>query len=197
MIDRETISVYDTQADAYAGKTDAYNADDPRLIAFIAACPPGGRVLDLGCGPGACAATMVRAGLSVEAVDTSDEMVARAGRLTGVNARKATFDDIDGSAVYDGVWANFSLLHAPRDAFPRHLSAIHHALKPGGTLMIGMKLGTGEGRDRIGRFYTYYAAEDLERHLTDAGFTLRSRAFGSGTGLDGAVSDWISVAAHA
>lgn len=197
MNDGETIAVYDAQATAYAEMTDAYNAGDPQLAAFIAACPAGGLVLDLGCGPGAAAAAMARAGLRVEASDASAEMVARAGRHPGVAARQATFDDIAGTAVYDGVWANFSLLHARRADFPRHLRALHRALKPGGVLMIGMKLGDGEARDRLGRFYTYYTADALDAHLAEAGFTVRDRSLGSGTGLDGTLSDWISVAAGA
>ncbi|MCB1364772.1 MAG: class I SAM-dependent methyltransferase [Rhodobacteraceae bacterium] len=197
MPDRETIRVYDGRADAYAELTGAHNAADPRLGAFIAACPPAGRVLDLGCGPGASAAAMADAGLRVEATDASAEMAARAGRHRGVDARQATFDDISGQAVYDGIWANFSLLHAPRADFPRHLAALHRALKPGGAFMIAMKLGRGEARDGIGRFYCYYTAEDLAAHLARAGFTVTGRAFGSGPGLDGSVSDWVSVSARA
>ena len=63
--------------------------------------------------------------------------------------------------------------------------------------MIAMKLGRGEARDGIGRFYCYYTAEDLAAHLARAGFTVTGRAFGSGPGLDGSVSDWVSVSARA
>jgi SAM-dependent methyltransferase len=196
MSDPATIGIYDSRAADYAALNDDYNVSDPRLAAFIAACPVGGRVLDLGCGPGAAAAEMARAGLRVEALDASAAMVAMAARHAGVSARQATFDDIDGCAAYDGIWANFSLLHAPRATLPRHLSALHRALKPGGVFFIGMKLGRGEARDRLGRFYTYVTAEDLNRLLTDAGFTIDDRRFGSGPGLDGSISDWISVAAH-
>ncbi|MCA0872710.1 class I SAM-dependent methyltransferase [Seohaeicola saemankumensis] len=196
MSDDETIGVYDAQAADYAAMTDAYNGTDPRLEAFIAACPPGGLVLDLGCGPGASAATMARAGLVVEAVDASAEMVRMAGALPGVTARQAAFSDIDAVDRYDGIWANFSLLHAPRADFPGHLAALHRALKPGGRFMIGLKLGTGEGRDRLGRYYTYYTESELDGYLRQAGFTPVERKLGRGTGLDGSESDWISVAAH-
>lgn len=196
MPDPETIHVYDKRAAEYADKTDAENSADPLLLAFIAACPAGGRVLDLGCGPGAAAAAMARAGLLVDATDGSGEMVALAARHAHVNARQALFDDIDGTDIYDGIWASFSLLHAPRADFPRHLAALHKALKPGGIFCIGMKLGTGEARDRIGRLYTYYSASELDSFLTKAGFNLVSHKFGSGTGLDGSESDFIQVTAH-
>jgi len=194
--DPQTIGVYDRRAAEYAAKTDDYNTTDPRLAAFIAACPAGGRVLDLGCGPGRSAAKMAEAGLRVEAVDASAEMVALAGRHPGVIARRATFDDISGENLYDGIWANFSLLHAPRAAFPRHLAALHRALKPGGAFLIGVKLGTGAARDGIGRLYTYYNEDDLMDYLRAAGFTPTDVKHGEGEGLDGTVAPWISVAAH-
>ena len=140
---------------------------------------------------------MAKAGLVVDAVDASAEMVAMAARHPGVSARHATFDEIDATAEYDGVWANFSLLHAPRDAFPGHLAAIHRALKPGGVFYLGLKLGKGEARDKIGRFYTYYTEQQLETLLTQAGFTITNRIHGAGPGLDGTLSDWILVASHA
>ncbi len=196
MSDPETIRIYDDRAADYAEMTDAYNTTDPRLTAFIAACPAAGRVLDLGCGPGAAAAKMAEAGLTVEAVDASAAMVEMAARHPGVSARQATFDDITGTATYDGIWANFSLLHAPRADFPRHLAALHHAINPGGVFLIGLKLGKGEARDRIGRLYTYYTEDELMDHLRKAGFTPSDIRHGSGAGLDGSTAPWISVIAH-
>lgn len=196
MSDPETIRIYDRRAADYAGMTDQYNTADPRLVAFIAACPPGGRVLDLGCGPGAAAARMAEAGLVVEAVDASAAMVAMAGRHPGVTARQATFDEIAGEATFDGIWANFSLLHTPRADFPRHLAALHRALKPGGVFLIGLKLGKGAARDSIGRHYTYYSEDELMDHLRTAGFTPTDVKHGSGEGLDGTIAPWISVLAR-
>lgn len=196
MTDENTIRVYDTRAADYADMTDNYNTDDPQLLAFVAACPTGGRVLDLGCGPGAAAAVMARAGLKVDATDASSQMVALAEQHPGVTARQATFDEITGQDIYDGIWANFCLLHAARADFPRHLAALHSALKPGGAFFIGMKLGTGAARDSIDRLYTYYTADALKDHLATAGFNVLDETFGNSKGLDGSLSDWILVTAH-
>lgn len=196
MSDPETLQVYNRDADEYARRTDAANQNDPRLHDFIAALPAKGQVLDLGCGPGAAAAEMAKAGLAVTGMDASAEMVAKANQHQGVSARQATFDDIDRCDLYDGIWANFSLLHAPRIDFPRHLAALHRALKPGGAFYIGMKLGSGEHRDGLGRYYSYYTQNELETLLQDAGFTVTGTHLGQGKGLEGTVQPWISVAAH-
>ncbi len=197
MNDHETVRVYDTQAQDYARMTDRDNATDPRLTAFIAKLPKGGRVLDLGCGPGAAAAVMAQAGLRVDATDASAEMVTMASRQKGVTAWQASFHDLDAQDKYDGLWANFSLLHAPRADTPMHLDQIVKALVPGGQFHLGLKLGTGSARDKLGRLYTYYTQDDLNALLQTAGFTITEVSLGRGKGLDGSLSDWISLAAHA
>jgi len=194
--DHDTIRVYDDRAADYAKLTDDDNSTDPKLLAFIDACRSDGRVLDLGCGPGSSAAVMARAGLQVEATDASAEMVAMAARHPGVTARQALFDDITGTDIYDGIWASFCLLHAPRADFPDHLAALHDALKPGGVFYIGMKLGEGQERDSIGRFYTYYSSEELDTYLVAAGFADLSHSYGTGKGLSGEMADYVVITAH-
>lgn len=194
MADKTTIDVYNSRAQDYAARNRDYNSTDPRLTQFIASVGSG-LVLDLGCGPGLSAKMMQDHGLRVDAVDASQAMVDLAIE-TGVPARLATFDDIVGTNIYDGIWANFSLLHAPRADFPRHLAALHQALKPGGAFMIGMKLGTDMARDTLSRLYTYYSLDDLNAHLEEAGFTVENHRLGSGPGLDGSIADWVSIAAH-
>ena len=197
MSDPETLKVYAEQAAEYARLTTEANSRDPLLAAFIATLPKGGHVLDLGCGPGDAAAVMARAGLRVTALDVVPEMVTMAARHAGVDARLGGFHDIPGPAVFDGIWANFSLLHAPRADLPGHLAAIVHALRPGGLFHIALKRGTGSKRDRIGRLYTYYEATELTALLKDAGLNVTGQNAGRGTGLDGSEADWIALTAHA
>lgn len=195
MTDDSTIAAYNARAADYAAFTQGH--DDPLLTAFIAALPRGACVLDLGCGPGFAAARMADAGHCVIAKDASPEMIALAARHPGVAARRASFDDIAETAAYDGIWANFSLLHAPRADLPRHLAALHRAARPGARLHIALKLGSGEGPDALGRFYTYYSEDDLVSLLETAGFTVASRSYGADKGLSGDISDWIAITAHA
>ena len=195
MADTQTLDVYDGKIDDYLRLTQA--PPSKSLLAFIKAIPAGGRVLDLGCGPGLAAAEMVRQGCDVEAIDGSAEMVAAASKHSGVTARQATFDELPSQATYHGIYANFSLLHAKRTNFNRHIQACYTALHPGGILHLAMKLGTGEKRDELGRFYTYYTAEELKNILTQAGFTLTFQRNGQEKGLAGDVEPFIMIAAHA
>lgn len=194
--DRETLEVYDARAAEYAQAFGKDHSNDPALRAFVAGLPRGGRVLDLGCGPGAWARAMLAAGLEVEAVDASAAMVAEASRVPGLSVRQARFDEIDAEARYDGIWANFSLLHAPRDAMPGHLAALHLALKPGGLLHVGLKEGEGSRRDTLGRFYTYWTVPELTALLEDLGMAVFDLRHGADKGLDGAVAPWFTLTAR-
>ena len=124
-------------------------------------------------------------------------MIGLASAIEGVTARQASFEDISGTAIYDGVWANFSLLHALRADMPRHLAAIHSALKSGGLFHIAVKEGTGESRDALGRHYTFYTEPDLTALLESAGFSVGPYRRGRDKGLSGTDDNWISVTAYA
>ncbi|WP_425039848.1 class I SAM-dependent DNA methyltransferase [Primorskyibacter sp. S187A] len=192
--DAQTIGVYDARAEEYADLTSGI-AQDPRLIDFIERLPDGGRVLDLGCGPGAAAAVMAQSGRDVLAWDASQGMVELAARGAGVTAQHRVFDDLaelEGDSLA-GVWANFSLLHASRAALPGYLRQIAHTLMPGGVFLMAVKSGEGEERDKIGRHYTYFTEEELRARLHEAGFTPVRFDQGRDTGLSGEDADWISL----
>ncbi|MEL6677344.1 MAG: class I SAM-dependent methyltransferase [Pseudomonadota bacterium] len=196
MTDKGTIGVYDDMADDYARRFSGWEVN-PRLAAFIAALPKGGAVLDLGCGPGAASAAMAQAGLKVTALDASRQMARIAKETHGIDVVVAGFDWVTGEAEYDGVWASFSLLHAPREEMAGHLARLHKALKPGGRLMLGLKRGTGAARDSIGRLYTYYEVEEVDALLRTAGFTPFDTEFGEDVGLDGTTAPWLITHARA
>ncbi|PIE13622.1 MAG: SAM-dependent methyltransferase [Rhodobacterales bacterium] len=201
--DRETLEVYTGAAEKYAGKYAKGGASSKNAkqagdwAGFVALLPPGGRVLDLGCGPGHWAARLREAGYIAEASDATPAMAELAAERYGLAVRVEPFEALDAvPGRYDGIWANFSLLHAPRAQFPGHLARVFRALKPGGVFHIGMKLGTAEGRDSLGRFYAYYGEEELKQLLESAGFTVVSVRRGNGEGLAGGVETFVTVTCH-
>jgi SAM-dependent methyltransferase len=190
MADARTIATYNAKAADYAQMVSS-EAPDTSLQTFIDLMPKGGHVLDLGCGPGTASAHMRAAGLVPDPVDASEGMIAIAKDKFGLAARLATFADITGSDIYDGIWANFSLLHAAPDDLPRHFNALGKATKPGGTIHVGMKTGTGVARDKINRLYTYVTVEELSTLLTSAGYHVTYTKEGQEAGLAGTVDPFV------
>ena len=66
-----------------------------------------------------------------------------------------------------------------------------------GIFHLGMKVGTGEKRDALGRFYTYYSVEELTEILVTAGFTLDYKKEGKEMGLAGEVEPFVMIKAYA
>ncbi|WP_341863467.1 class I SAM-dependent methyltransferase [Gymnodinialimonas sp. 57CJ19] len=195
MSDDQTISVYQTRAAGYAD-LGISPTQATALQVFSAALPPKAHILDVGCGPGLHARALMDLGHSVDAIDATQAFVDAAQNI-GVAARLATFEDITAHNAYDGIWASFSLLHAPRANVPRYLAALAHGLRPGGTFFLGMKTGSGESRDSIGRHYCYFTAEELEQMLTDLGLTITHRVDDAEAGFAGTVDPYTLLHAKA
>lgn len=190
MVDKRTIALYDAKAADYADLVVSEKAD-AQLQAFMDLLPPKGDVLDLGCGPAFASALLRDAGFTPDPVDASQGMIDIANAKFDINARLLTFDQIDMINHYDGVWANFALLHAARDDLPRHIKALATALKRDGIIHIGMKTGTGEARDSIDRRYTYVTKDELHGLLYDAGFVVLGTDTGEDLGFDGTIAPWV------
>ena len=197
MTDKETLAAYEAKADEYAEKFAATSGENRHVVAFLDGLPHPADLLDLGCGTGNAVVEMAARGHRVTGLDPSEAMLAHARkRAPDATFRVATFDDVTEVAAYDGVYANFSLLHAPRAEFPRHLKAIATSLRPRGRFHIGMKTGVNAARDRLGRHYTYYGEAELRDALATASFTILSETKGASKGLAGDVEPWMILLAE-
>ncbi|MDG1430218.1 MAG: methyltransferase domain-containing protein, partial [Paracoccaceae bacterium] len=188
MVHDATVEFYDARADEYQRKLGT--ADTPFLQEFAAKFEPGQRVLDFGCGPGHCAAYFAGAGLIVDATDASAEMIKLATRA-GVSAKVSSFDDTSTEIIYDGIWANFSLLHAEKADSFRHLKTLRRISKLDAVLHLGMKIGEGDRIDHLGRYYAYYQTDELTDLLSEAGFEVFFTHQGSGFGMAGLDEPWV------
>jgi SAM-dependent methyltransferase len=165
-VDEATLQFYRRNARSYA---DWAKAPSSRLIGFLGWLPPGGSILELGCGAGNHAAEMLARGFVLRATDGSPEMAEVASQRLNHLVEAMRFDELDAHQAYDGVWASACLLHVPRDELAGILARIHHALKNDGVFYASFKVGEGEGRDTLGRYYNYPSADWLKTTYDTAG----------------------------
>lgn len=190
--DDDTIGFYAREVAAYTTRgVDA----SPRLQAFLAALPPGGRILELGCGAGQDSEAMLALGFDVHPTDGTPEMARAAAERLGVATSTLLFEDIAEQNAYDGIWANACLLHVPRATLPSIIARIHAALKDRGIFYASYKAGTAEGRDELDRFYNYPSPDwllDVYQQLSWEQITIDEA---KGSGYDNKPTDWLHVTA--
>ncbi len=194
MADKQTVTVYDQNIVSYKKMVNKLPDIKP-LNAFTDALPSGAYVLDWGCGPGYLAAEMRARGLRPFCVDASREMVEAARNDYQLDVKQAEFSHLNENQIYDGIWANFSLLHVKRAAFFSHISAAASALVPSGVFYFSVKLGKGEERDNLGRFYSYFGQDELEEMLRQIGFEIVDIFTGKSKGMAGKFEEWIGILA--
>ena len=194
--DIKTLQVYETQSSKYLENVTKEHPSKT-LKYFAVNLPKKSNVLDYGCGPGLSAEYLANLGHSVIAFDASPKMLELVPKHERIKSYQATFDTFSENGIFDGIWASFSLLHAKRRDFPRLLTSIKRALKPDGLFSIGLKLGTGEKRDKLGRRYTFVSQKELDQLLRSSGFNVFDHILGKDVGLDGMMSEWVFAYAKA
>lgn len=146
---------YDINAEAFFARTIGVDMAETQK-AFLAHLPPGGRILEAGCGVGRDSRAFKDLGFDVTAFDGSARMVEMARTVTGLPVQMMDFRDIPWRREFDGVWANACLLHVPLADLPAVVGRLGQALVPGGVFYMSFKYGRSE---RI--------TDDGLRHFTD------------------------------
>ena len=136
----------------------------------------GGRLLEIGAGPGHDSAFFASHGLHAVATDLSPAMVALC-RRKGLDAHVMDFLQLDFPAgSFDAVYALNCLLHVPNADLPRVLAAVRAVLRPGGWFYLGVYGGNGgegpsaEDQHEPARFFSWRTDEQIRgfvsRHFT-------------------------------
>ncbi len=132
------MSYYDEHADAYIQGTVSVDMEEQYAL-FLPHLKVGASILDAGCGSGRDSRVFLDRGYSVEAFDSSPEMVRAATELTGLPVRRLRFQELEYHDQFDGIWASASLLHVPRTELNDVFIRLHRALKRGGILYASFK----------------------------------------------------------
>lgn len=193
--DEATLRFYAEQAQTYAAN--ARDGPSRLLGGFLKRLHPGARILELGCGDGRDSEAMLALGFRVDPTDGVAAMAKQAEARLGRPVRVMRFDQLDDLDVYDGVWANASLLHVPGSALPDILSRVFRALKPGGLHVATYKAGEMGGRDGLGRYFNYPSPGALEAayHAAADWEVLSVRGYAGGD-YEGGQRPWLAVTAR-
>ncbi|MCG8371001.1 MAG: class I SAM-dependent methyltransferase [Proteobacteria bacterium] len=143
--------------------------DQCRLVHALASVRPPRRVLDLGCGPGVLAESILQkfADARVVCLDISPVSLAKARRKLSPYGERAEFVEcpLDGDWTqdvgdgFDLVIAVQSLHHVPRARKPLVIDRVYEALQPGGLFVLSDRIELHEQET----FRLYVAVENLAR----------------------------------
>jgi SAM-dependent methyltransferase len=157
--DDPTLAYYEDQAAAFFAETVTVDMA-PLYARFLAHLPPGGSILDAGCGSGRDALAFRRLGYAVTAFEASPALARLASEHCGLPVEVRRFQEIEWHDRFDGIWACASLLHVPMAELPGVLGRLGRALKSDGVLYVSFKYGAGE-REHGGRRFTDLDDEGL------------------------------------
>jgi len=157
----------------------------------------GGRVLDLGCGPGVDAAVFARRGFDVVGLDITESFLRRARDYLAdaTPDQQATTSFVRGDmrsppftdGSFDGIWASGSFHHVPRAEAPDTAAALARLLRDGGHAYVSVKRGP-TGSEVADRHFEFYEPGEFRSLLTEAGFDVLTV---------GTIGQWMDAIARA
>ncbi len=149
MVERDVLDAtreaYDAAAPLYAQLFREELRDRPMdrailgAFAEVVSASGGGRVADLGCGPGHITAYLDELGLAMFGVDASPAMIELARQACrGLRFEVGSMGALDiADGVLGGVLSRWSVIHTPPRELPGILAEFHRVLASGGHLLIG------------------------------------------------------------
>ena len=168
---RQTINAYEDYAERY----DALVRHVPNqreqkwLKRLVEITGPGGRILEVGSGPGYDADFVEGLGVQVRRTDATKRFL----ELQAARGKHGEFLDLitdDLGGPYDAVLALCVLIHVPREQTDQVLAKIAGSLRPGGAFLVSMRIGDGE---TSGEYHTvYWRRDDFAARLETPGWSL-------------------------
>ncbi len=168
-----TLAHYEQRAEAFWQATRDHDVRQNRA-ALLAALGPGGpwTILDLGCGPGRDLKAFSELGHRAIGVEAVGRFVAMAAAHSACEVWQQDFLALDlPDEGFDGIFANASLFHVPRQSLPLVLGQLRTALRDHGVLFCSNPRGANEEGYRDGRYGVMYDWPTWAALVRAAGFT--------------------------
>lgn len=175
---------YNQISHAYRGDEAKPGTNYPRWAAdVVPLLPPGGRVLDLGCGNGIPTSQIfLKEGFSVTGVDLSEVQIERARVLLPAGQWiVADMADVQFERnTFDAIVSLFAIIHVPIEEQPQLFDKIAIWLKPGGYLLVSVGWKAWTGTEDFYGAPMYWSHEDADTYknwLEDRAFELIKEEF--------------------
>lgn len=164
----QTRDVYDRQASTFDAQRSKSLFEARWLARFTACLPPGGRVLDVGCGSGdPIARWFIAEGFSVTGTDYSPPMLdILRDRWPSGDWRLADMRSLELGERFDGLIAWNSFFHLTQDEQRAALPRFARHLKTGGTLLVTVGPREGETTGTVGGETVYHASLSPAEYAT-------------------------------
>ena len=149
-------------------------------------------ILDFGCGPGRDLKAFTRLGHLAIGLDGTPSFVAMARAESGCTVWLQDFLKLElPRCLFDGIFANASLFHVPRQELPRVLRQLHATLKPEGVLFCSNPRGNNQEGWAEERYAVYHDLAAWRRLLSAAAFVELEHYYRP-TGLPRAQQPWLA-----
>ena len=189
---RSTKNYYNAHADSYAAES--IDFDVSHLYSpFTNRLPAHGHILDVGCGSGRDSEYFIKKGYRVTAIDSSSAIASEAEKRINQPVETKSFTDVREKNIYDGIWANASLLHSPKGQIHEVLRLLIGALKNEGVFFMSFKHGESEETDDRGRFFNNYTKETLSNLLNNFPEIETLRLWENSSILRGKAQTWVNA----
>jgi SAM-dependent methyltransferase len=173
LISHGTLAAYEQRAEDFWAGTRGHDVRQniEALLAAIEGAPPFS-ILDLGCGPGRDLKEFTARGHEAIGLDGAERFAEMAREYSGCEVWRQDFLHLDlPPARFDGIFANASLFHVPRQELPRVLRELAAALKPRGVLFTSNPRGHDEEGWSGERYGVFHSLQAWRGYVTAAGLT--------------------------
>jgi cyclopropane fatty-acyl-phospholipid synthase-like methyltransferase len=147
---------------------------------FCSILKKGNQVLDVGCGAGVKSRYLSKKGLDVTGIDFSEKLIEIAKKeSSGIEFIVMDMKDVrDLNRQFDGIFAQASLLHIPKNEIADVLGISVSALKSNGYIYVAVKGKYPDGPEEAvlkesdygydyERFFSYFTMDELKSYFND------------------------------